>query len=70
MELMFEIQKYEQPPADIIKDLAPGLKFDNNGIPVMPNMGPGVMPDMPNLGDLPNLDELTAKMQSGDCLIS
>ena len=31
MELMFDVQKYEQPPADIIKDLAPGLKFDENG---------------------------------------
>ena len=28
---MFDVQKYEQPPADIIKDLAPGLKFDENG---------------------------------------
>ena len=29
---MYDVQKYEQPPADIIKDLAPGLKFDENGM--------------------------------------
>ncbi|CAM9570174.1 unnamed protein product, partial [Ectocarpus fasciculatus] len=48
MELMFEIQQYGQIPAEIIKDIAPGLKFDENGMPVMPNMGAGAMPEMPN----------------------
>lgn len=41
MELLFDMQQYGQPPAEIIKDLAPGLKFDENGMPVMPNMGAG-----------------------------
>lgn len=44
MELMFDMQQYGQPPAEIIKDLAPGLKFDENGMPIMPNMGAGMMP--------------------------
>lgn len=44
MELLFDMQQYGQPPAEIIKDLAPGLKFDENGMPIMPNMGPGMMP--------------------------
>lgn len=35
------MQQFGQPPAEIIKDLAPGLKFDENGMPIMPNMGPG-----------------------------
>jgi peroxin-19 len=35
MELMFDMQQYGQPPAEIIKDLAPGLKFDENGMPIM-----------------------------------
>jgi hypothetical protein len=38
MELMFDMQAFGQPPADIIKDLAPGLKFDENGMPIMANM--------------------------------
>ena len=41
MELMFDIQQFGQPPADIIRDLAPGLQFDENGMPIMPNMGAG-----------------------------
>ena len=41
MELLFDMQQYGQPPAEIIKDLAPGLKFDENGMPIMPNMGSG-----------------------------
>ena len=44
MELLFDMQQYGQPPAEIIKDLAPGLKFDENGMPIMPNMGAGMMP--------------------------
>lgn len=38
MELMYDMQAFGQPPAAIIKDLAPGLQFDENGMPIMPNM--------------------------------
>ncbi len=69
MELMFDMQQYGQPPADIIKDLAPGLKFDENGMPIMPNMGAGMMPDMPGGEGLPNLSELSQNMASGQCTI-
>lgn len=68
MELMFDLQSYGQPPADIIKDLAPGLKFDENGMPIMPNMGAGMMPEMGGDG-LPNLTELSERMASGQCSI-
>lgn len=45
MELMQDIQEYGQPPAEIIKELAPGLEFGDDG---MPNMdGGGMMPGMP-----------------------
>jgi peroxin-19 len=67
MELMFDMQHYGQPPAEIIKDLAPGLKFDENGMPIMPNMGAGMMPDMPGGEGLPNLAELAGQMGSGQC---
>ncbi len=72
MELMFDIQQYGQIPAEIIKDIAPGLKFDENGMPVMPNMGSGTMPEMPNQtgSGLPDLSDLSAAMQGGQCLIS
>jgi peroxin-19 len=69
MELMFDLQKYGQPPADIIKDLAPGLQFDENGIPIMPNMGAGFVSEMPGSEGLPDLSDLSAKMASGQCLI-
>mmetsp|Transcript_11904 Transcript_11904/g.19889 ORF Transcript_11904/g.19889 Transcript_11904/m.19889 type:complete len:309 (+) Transcript_11904:119-1045(+) len=69
MELMFDMQKYGQPPADIIKDLAPGLKFDENGMPIMPNMGAGMFPEMPGGEGLPNLAEMAGKMQDGQCTI-
>mmetsp|Transcript_8070 Transcript_8070/g.25328 ORF Transcript_8070/g.25328 Transcript_8070/m.25328 type:complete len:327 (-) Transcript_8070:54-1034(-) len=47
-ELMQDVQETGAPPADIIKDLAPGLEYGPNGLPVMPGMGgmPG-MPGMP-----------------------
>jgi hypothetical protein len=71
MELMFTMQEYGQPPADIIKDLAPGLKFDENGIPIMPNMGAGMMPDMPGGGSgIPNLSDMSENMANGNCSIS
>lgn len=50
MELMKDMQDCDvQPPAEILKDLAPGLEFDGEGMPVMPNMGPGMMPGFANL---------------------
>ena len=71
MELMFDLQQYGQPPAEIIKDLAPGLKFDENGMPIMPNMGAGMMPEMMPGGDgLPNMAEMAGKMAEGQCCIS
>ena len=69
MELMFDMQQYGQPPADIIKDLAPGLKFDENGMPIMPNMGAGTVPDMPGGDGLPNLAGLAGSMGQGQCTI-
>lgn len=69
MELMFDLQQYGQPPADIMKDLAPGLKFDENGMPIMPNMGSGVMPEMPGGQGVPNLAEATSAMAGGQCVV-
>lgn len=69
MELMFDMQQYGQPPADIIKDLAPGLKFDENGMPIMPNMGAGFVPEMPGGNGLPNLAEMSQNMAQGQCVI-
>lgn len=43
-DLLFDMQQYGQPPAEIMKDLAPGLKFDEEGMPIMPNMGGHGMP--------------------------
>ena len=62
-----------QPPADIIKDLAPGLHFDENGMPIMPNMGNGVLPEgsgSGGTGDLPDLSHLAESMAKGQCRIS
>ena len=69
MELMFDMQQYGQPPADIIRDLAPGLKFDENGMPIMPNMGTGMMPEMPGGDGLPNMAEMAGQMATGQCTI-
>lgn len=68
MELMFDIQQYGQPPADIIRDLAPGLQFDENGMPIMPNMGAGMMPGGQS-GQFPNMAELANNMGGGTCVI-
>jgi len=49
MELMQEIQEYGQPPVEIIKDLAPELEFDDEGMPIMDTMsgrGGGLPPMM------------------------
>mmetsp|Transcript_12481 Transcript_12481/g.17126 ORF Transcript_12481/g.17126 Transcript_12481/m.17126 type:complete len:314 (+) Transcript_12481:2-943(+) len=72
MELMFDMQQYGQPPAEIIKDLAPGLQFDENGMPIMPNMGAGMMPEMgmPGGEGLPNMAEMAGNMANGQCCIS
>ena len=67
MELMFDMQAFGQPPADIITDLAPGLRFDENGMPIMPNMGPGMMPG--GEGNMPNMDNLPQMMATGQCSI-
>jgi peroxin-19 len=45
MELMNDIQEYGQPPSEIIKELAPGLSFNEQGLPIMPGMGNSMMPD-------------------------
>ena len=54
MELMFEIQQYGQPPAEIIRELAPGLEFDGEGMPVMPNMGGNLFPSSEGPGGMPS----------------
>lgn len=75
MELMFDMQQYGQPPADIIRDLAPGLKFDENGMPIMPNMGAGMMPEggagMMAGGDgLPaDMAQISQNMATGQCTV-
>jgi hypothetical protein len=46
------------------------LKFDENGMPIMPNMGAGMMPEMPGGEGLPNLTELSENMANGNCTIS
>jgi len=70
MELMYDVQRYGQPPADLIKDLAPSLAFDENGMPIMPNMGAGVMPENPGgRQELPDLSELSHKMGQGQCSV-
>jgi peroxin-19 len=81
MELMFDMQQFGQPPAEIIQDLAPGLRFDENGMPIMPNMGAGMMPGqgkgqtenplgMPGGdGAMPDMANLPAMMATGQCSI-
>lgn len=49
VEIMYDIQEYGQPPADIIKELAPGLDFNEEGLPMMANMGGNMFPHMPNV---------------------
>lgn len=41
MELMQDIQEYGQPPVEIIKELAPELEFDAEGMPIMSPGGGG-----------------------------
>ncbi|CAM9160605.1 unnamed protein product [Laminaria digitata] len=47
MELMQDMQEHGQVPAEIIKELAPGLEFNAEGAPIMPNVGEGMMPNIP-----------------------
>jgi peroxin-19 len=54
MELMQDVQQYGQPPAEIIKDLAPGLEFNEEGMPIMPGLGPGTLPaGLPGMPGIP-----------------
>lgn len=32
------MQECGQPPSEIVQELAPGLEFDKEGMPIMPNM--------------------------------
>lgn len=69
MELMYDIQQYGQPPGEIIKGLAPGLKFDVHGMPIMPNMGSGMMPEMPGGEGMPNMGIPLNNMMGGQCSV-
>jgi len=75
MELMFDVQQYGQPPAEIIKDLAPGLEFDSNGMPVMPNMGANMFPSSDGPGGIPTIPGMSSGMppipgQNEQCVVS
>lgn len=39
MSLMQEVQEFGQPPAEIIKDIAPGIELDANGMPKLDESG-------------------------------
>jgi len=39
MDLMQEVQEYGQPPPEIIKEIAPGLELDSNGLPKLDGAG-------------------------------
>lgn len=39
MELMQQVQEFGQPPPEIIKDIAPGLELDADGVPRLDTMG-------------------------------
>lgn len=43
-----QLQACGQPPAEIVKELAPGLEFGPDGMPLLPNMGQGI-PGMPRM---------------------
>jgi len=62
MELMQDIQEYGQPPVEIIKELAPELEFDAEGMPIM-NPG-GVVGE----GGMPPF--LPGMMGNEECCIS
>ncbi|CAM9584690.1 unnamed protein product [Ascophyllum nodosum] len=62
MELMQDMQEHGQVPAEIIKELAPGLEFNAEGSPIMPNVGEGMMPNLPGFANAEGAD--------GQCCIS
>ncbi|XP_070182579.1 peroxisomal biogenesis factor 19-like [Littorina saxatilis] len=39
LDLMQQMQELGQPPKDIVGEMAPGLEFDENGMPKIPGMG-------------------------------
>lgn len=39
MVLMQEVQEYGQPPEEIIKEIAPGMELDANGLPKVDGSG-------------------------------
>jgi len=50
---MTDLQEYGQPPAEIIKELAPGLDFDDEGLAKMPDMPSGMFTGGTNGDDVP-----------------
>lgn len=48
-EHMQDLQATGSPPKEIITELAPGLEVGEDGMPMLPNMGPGIpgVPAMP-----------------------
>ncbi|RYG55019.1 hypothetical protein EON66_06295 [archaeon] len=46
---LMQLQEYGNVPPEIIADLAPGLELTPDGMPVLPNMGAGGMPNMPSM---------------------
>ena len=54
MELFQDLTTYGQPPAEIIKELAPGLQFTEDGMPIT-NIDSNVFPTNPGGGADPGL---------------
>ncbi|KAL2621674.1 hypothetical protein R1flu_001879 [Riccia fluitans] len=48
MELMQNMQNCGQPPSDIVKELAPGLDLDQDGLPMLPDFGGAGAGGQPN----------------------
>ncbi|EGZ30038.1 hypothetical protein PHYSODRAFT_310116 [Phytophthora sojae] len=67
-ELMQEVQETGQPPSEIVNDLAPGLQFDDEGMPIMPNMGPGMFPGMAGMPGMPRECNARRLMQHLDAI--
>ena len=44
--LMQELQEYGMPPGEVVKEVAPGIELTPDGMPVLPNIMPG-MPSLP-----------------------
>lgn len=66
MDLMFEVQKHGQPPQEIIGDIAPGLFFDNDGLPAFKESSQTFDPN--DLGEF-DIEEISKQMTNGECLI-